>query len=377
MQLYSKESVEKIMPIVKVWSKKSNFSDLENSLILTTKNPINGNKLMVEELANFKDSVEFASKVTEELDSIIKSYETENFTEKPVEVYPNAEEILTKYLVSMPLGGQEDIKKVLSNLNPINIDIKEIDTKELGDFKEKYLLPEEQSEFSRFTNRAIARNTNATINAMTDYFSSEKAKDFYSPDSPKKSLESLYEDKGDKVPVMTFPEAIQKHLKTGEKKWNTVDNIYFEIKVNDEVCNVVLSGLNAVMPKTEKEGMQVFEDALQGIYKGKAVETIVDDELETNSARNHSFIAIYNGKLGESNYYPIKDWTKNTFVSLNNGGTNNLEDFAKSYGYEKLGSFHKLKKIKGDLRGGCRVHLGSGSNALDGDGGGCGGRFRG
>ncbi len=34
------------------------------------------------------------------------------------------------------------------------------------------------------------------------------------------------------------------------------------------------------MPKTEKEGMQVFEDALQGIYKGKAVETIVDDELK-------------------------------------------------------------------------------------------------
>ena len=364
MQLYSKESVEKIMPIVKVWSKKSNFSDLENSLILTTKNPINGNKLMVEELANFKDSVEFASKVTEELDSIIKSYETENFTEKPVEVYPNAEEILTKYLVSMPLGGQEDIKKVLSNLNPINIDIKEIDTKELGDFKEKYLLPEEQSEFSRFTNRAIARNTNATINAMTDYFSSEKAKDFHSSDSPKKSLESLYENKGDNVPVMTFPEAIQKHLKTGKKKWNTVDNIYFDFKVNNEVYNVVLSGLNAVMPKTEKEGMQIFEDALQGIYNGKAVETIVDDELETNSARNHSFIAMIKGELGESDYYPVENWTKNTFVLLNNGGNNGLKDFAKSYGYEKLGSFHKLKKIKGDLRGGCPVHLDYGNYAV-------------
>ena len=369
MQLYLKTNVDKIISSIQNWdnnpNSNSNCSSLKKSLVNITRNSINGDKLVHEELINFKENNPISKNDTKALDTLIKTYEKVVSIDAPVEVYQDAKEVLKQYISdNLSLAGQEKLNTEIDGLSVVKIKIKEVNTTELDSFKEKNLIPELQPEFSRVTNRAIARNTNGTIDTMTDYFISECEN--FLENSPEESLKALYKKrKSEDVPVMTFAEAVNKYNRTNNKEWNTVDTLYFKLKIGDKTEIIFLNGTGYSMPKTKEEALTVRNGLKEGLYKREKIEVIVGDELNANNVQNHKSAIIIDDSLDKSGQYKVSKWCNNLFVKGTNGGSNGLKELAEGYGYTTLGSYYEFIEVEEGFSRGCPVRLYGNYSALN------------
>jgi hypothetical protein len=183
---------------------------------------------------------------------------------------------------------------------------------------------------------------NTSIDEMVDYFISQ-GKD-YSLGYSETSLAFLRAEKGKYALIMTFAEAVKKYNKTREKCFNTTDNVYFRLETNDGKKIINLSGTGVSKPETYEDALKIYVDLKNNQYQGNPIEVLIDDDINTKNATQHTFAVIIDDKLETSTFYEPKDWSENTFVKFMNGGKSGLAELVKGYGDYLLGSTYNFRK---------------------------------
>jgi archaellin len=253
-----------------------------------------------------------------------------------------------------------DYDKIREIKLKMNKEKQEKEAKEKKDLESK-LNTKSQSQIFIPNNKIYT--SNSSMDEMVDYFISE-GKD-YPANSPRESLEKLRAEKGEDVPIMTFAEAVKRYNKTGKKCWNTTDNVYFRLQTDEGKKIINLSGTKVSMPNTYEDALKIYVDLKNNQYNNTSIEVLVDDDINTKNATQHTFAVIIDNKLEASGYNKTKNWIDNTFVKFMNGGKLGVEKLAKGYDYHELGSFYSFKKSEdGKFEVGCPVHLYNGNNAL-------------